>query len=82
VAEMKTAIEMFVPQNECSGRCWLKWYQRWRVDFFCWLLGHSLWRIHGSVVENPTDSGWTYYATICLRCGRGGYMKQDYYNNK
>ena len=76
---MKTAIEAFVVENEwrSSGRAYLKWYQRRRVDFFCWLLGHSLWRINEVRVE---PGGWRYYATICLRCGRGGYMKQDYYD--
>lgn len=76
---MKTAVEMFIPLSDCSGRWYLTRAQRWRVDVWCWLLGHSLWRMD-SVVEHPIGSGWRYYVTICLRCGRDGYFQQDYYD--
>lgn len=71
----------FVPQHDCIGRFWMSARRRWWVDFLCWSTGHVLWRILGSAVTNPSGS-LDLYATICNRCGKGGYVEGDYRHEK
>lgn len=75
-----TAIGDFVPLDETTGRYCLSWWRRVLLDFVCRQTGHLLWRLHGSRRDNPEGS-LPLNVTICRRCGLGGYVKGDYWQD-
>lgn len=77
---MKEQIDIndFVIVEPTTGRHQLSRVRRALLDMLCAQTGHLLWRIQGSVRDNPEGS-LPLAVSVCRRCGQGGYVRGDYY---